>query len=160
MTDQWTDRIVGDRMTVDQQFTDRVADSQFSRQQWGLVMTAVEFNIEHPGDEEAARLVADTSNLPSVIPELDAVDQQGPMGSAGGPARDENNDSSGLLGGITDALGLGGTGGGDGDGETVDQDQLEAADRLAQEYATQLQTHLEDNGKWTQVRTAAGTTDQ
>ncbi|WP_136715309.1 DUF5799 family protein [Halorientalis salina] len=157
MTDQWTDLIVGDRMTVDQQFTDRVANSQFSRQQWGLVMTAVEFDIERPDDEESAELVADTSNLPSIIPELDAVDQQGPMGGGAGRG-DKSGDSSGLLGGITDALGLGG--GGDGDTDQVDQDQLEAADRLAQEYATQLQNQLEDTGKWEEVRTVAAATDQ
>ena len=160
MSDQWTDRIVGDRMTVDQQFTDRVTNSQFSRQQWGLVMTAVEFDIEHPADDERARLVADTSNLPSIMPELDTIEQAGPMGGAGGPGNRGKGESSGLLGGLKDALGFGG---GDQEAETspeIDQEQLEAAEQLAQEYAAQLQTQLEDGGKWDDVRTAASSSDQ
>jgi len=160
MSDQWTDRIIGDRMTVDQQFTDRVTNSQFSRQQWGLVMTAVEFDIEHPADEERARLVADTSNLPSIMPELDAVEQAGPMGAAGGPGNPGSGDSTGLLGGLKDALGFGG-----GDQESdanaaVDRERLEAAEELAQEYAAELQAQLEDGGKWNEVRTAASSADQ
>ncbi|MFB6179327.1 MAG: DUF5799 family protein [Halorientalis sp.] len=149
MTDQWTDRIVGDRMAVDQQFTDRVTSSPFSRQQWGLVMTAVEFDIEHPEDEAQAELVADTSNLPAVLPELDSV-EQGPMGM-GGPGQREDT-GGGMLGGIKDALGLGGESDGD---DEIDQERLAAAERLAKEYAAELQAHLEDGGKWAEIRAAA-----
>jgi hypothetical protein len=31
----WTDSIVGDRMSVDRAFNQRVADSEFTRQEWG-----------------------------------------------------------------------------------------------------------------------------
>lgn len=160
MSDQWTDLIVGDRMTVDQQFSDRVTNSQFSNQQWGLVMTAVEFEIEQPDDEEHAQLVADTSNLPAIMPELDNIDQVGPMGGAGGPGQRGGNDGSGLLGGVKDALGLGGGSEESEAGTDIDQDKLEAAEALAQEYATQLQSQLEDGGKWAEVRAAASSTDQ
>ena len=37
---EWTDAIVGERMAVDNQFTDRVTASRFSSQEWGLIMTA------------------------------------------------------------------------------------------------------------------------
>ncbi|MFB6255890.1 MAG: DUF5799 family protein, partial [Haloplanus sp.] len=56
----WTDRIVGDRMAVDREFSDRVRASEFSNQEWGLVMTAVDFEIEHAEDPDRARIVADT----------------------------------------------------------------------------------------------------
>jgi len=36
----------------------------------------------------------------------------------------------------------------------VDADELAAAERLVQEYADELQAHLEDNGRWEQVRLA------
>ena len=124
--EHWTDRIVGDRMTVDQQFTDRVESSPFSRQQWGLVMTAIEFEIENPSDDEAAQLVADTSALSSVIPELDSMDEHpmaGPSGPSGSGGRGGSGD--GVIGGIKDALGLGG----DGDDADLDEERLAAADR-------------------------------
>ena len=137
-TRPWEDRIVGDRMTVDQEFTDTVESSQFSRQQWGLIMTAVEFDIENPSDESAA-LVADTEKLPHVMDELDDIDARNPMAAS--------DDSDG---GILDSLG-GLFGGGDDDHD----EQLAAAERLADRYAEQLQTHLEEQGKWDEIRAAA-----
>lgn len=137
---EWKDLIVGARMTVDQEFARRVAESQFSRQQWNLVMTAVEFEVESPGDPERARIVADTSKLPAVMPELDAVDAAMGGPGAGGPDR-----SGGLLDGIRNFLG--GDGGDDG--------RQAAAEALAQEYAAELQAHLESTGRWEDVRAAA-----
>lgn len=153
MTDRWTDRIVGDRMTVDQQFSDRVTQSQFNRQQWGLVMTAVEFDIENPADPDRATLVADTSSLPNVIPELEHV-ESGPPGTSGGPTRD-SGDGGGLVDTLTDALGLGGGDGDDSEGDGVDEETLNAAEQLVGEYADELQAHLEERGKWADVRAAA-----
>lgn len=144
MTDDWTGRIAGERMAADKQFADRVEASSFSNQQWGLVMTAVEFDIEGPEDPETARLVADTSKLPSIMPELDKVGQGGPMGggSPGGDSRSGSN-GSGLLDGVKAALGLAG-----GDGE---DDRTEEAHALAQAYAEELQQELESNGRWQRI---------
>jgi len=148
MTDRWTDRIVGDRMTVDQEFAERVTQSQFDKQQWGLVMTAVEFEIEHPDDPDRATLVADTSSLPSVLPELEKL-AQGPGGMAGGLDGGRDNDG-GIVDTLTNALGLGGDG-----GDSVDEEKLDAAEQLVGEYAETLQKHLEERGKWADVRAAA-----
>ncbi len=137
MTDDWTGRIAGERMAVDKQFTDRVEASSFSSQQWGLVMTAVEFDIEGAGDPETASLVADTSKLPSILPELDKVDQGGPM-AGGGPGND--GDSGGLLDGVKSALGL--------SGGSSDEERAEEAKQLAQAYAEELQQELRANGRW------------
>jgi hypothetical protein len=139
----WQELIAGARMTVDQEFSSRVRDSEFSRQQWGLVMTAVEFDIESPDDPEQARLVADTSKVEHVLPELDNLQgQMGPGGAAGGRS------GGGLLDSLKSVLGGGGGGN--------DEERLAAADALAQEYATELQAHLESSGRWDEVRTAAG----
>ncbi len=138
--------IVGDRMAVDQEFAQRVNDSEFSRQEWGLVMTAVEFDIEHAGDDERARLVADTSKVRQVMPEMENIQSQ--MNAMGGGQ--PKGDSRGIFSSVKDALGLGGGGGGSG----VDEDRLEAAERLAQEYADELQQRLESQGKWERVRSA------
>ena len=152
---EWTDRIVGDRMAVDREFTDRIKASQFSRQEWGLVMTATEFEIENPEDDERAQLVANTEKLPAVIPELDRISSQaGAMGAGGEGAGGASGGMSGgggggVLGSLRNALGLGSGGGG------ADEETIAAADRLAQEYASELQRRLEDRGKWAEIRAIA-----
>jgi hypothetical protein len=137
----WTDRIVGERMQVDQAFNEKVAASNFSNQQWGLIMTAVEFEIENPDDPESARLVANTSKVESIVPELENIDQRTGMAAQGGGG---SGSSGGLLDGVKSALGLGGGGG-------IDREQLAAAEELAQMYAGDLQDKLQARGKWVDV---------
>ena len=147
---EWTDAIVGERMTVDNQFNERVAASRFSSQEWGLIMTATEFEIEDADDSEAARVVADTSSLPAIMPELENLrSQMAGMGGAPGGAGDSGGSGGGVVDSIKGALGLGGAGGGG-----PSDEELEAAERLVQEYADELQAHLEEVGKWEQVRVA------
>lgn len=138
MSGQWRDQLAGARMQVDQQFTDRVMASEFSNQQWGLIMTAVDFDIKDPENPKEARLVADTDKLPQIMPELDNVPQgMGGPGAAGGGRGSKS-------GGFMDRLRslLGGSGGG------VDQEQLVAATDLVNEYTKQLQAFLEEEGRW------------
>ena len=150
----WTDRIVGARMTVDQEFSSRIADSQFSNQQWSLIMTATEFEIEHPDDPDRARLVADTEQVEQIIPELENVPSGG-MGAMGGqaPGEQQGSSSGGVFDSIMGALGLG-----DGDGDDH-AEKLRAAERLTQEYADELQSHLESQGRWQSVREVAAAGD-
>jgi len=149
MSGNWTDMIVGDRMAVDNEFNAQVEASEFSRQEWGLVMTAVEFDIEDPGTDRA-RLVADTTNLSAVMPEMDRIaDQQG-MG--GGGMGGGGASGGGILGSLRDALGFGGGG-----SSSTDPDRVRAAEELASAYAKELQAHLEEQGKWEEVCAAAET---
>ena len=136
----WTSRIAGERMAVDREFTDRVEASSFSNQQWGLVMTATEFEIENPGDPETARVVADTSNLPSIMPELERVENQTGMG---GPPAQQSGGSGGVLSSLLNVLGLGG-----GDDS---EEQVAEAEQLTQAYADELQQAIESNGRWESV---------
>ncbi|RZH66789.1 DUF5799 family protein [Natrinema altunense] len=142
----WTDRIVGERMAVDQEFSTQIEASQFSNQQWSLIMTATEFEIEHSDDPDRARIVANTDKLDGVIPELDNV--QAGMGAMAGGRADEGSSSSsgGVFDSIMGALGVGG------DSGPSEADQRKAAERLTQEYAAQLQSHLESKGKWETIR--------
>ncbi|MFA1610890.1 DUF5799 family protein [Halobellus rubicundus] len=142
----WTDSIVGDRMTVDREFNDRVENSRFTSQEWGLIMTATELEIEHADDPERARIVADTEKLPQIMPELDNVRSQ--MAQMGGAPGEDSDSGAGIVDSLKGALGLGnGTGGND-------QERLDAAERLTQAYADALQDHLESKNKWEQVRIA------
>jgi len=139
----WTDRIVGDRMAVDREFSERVRDSEFSNQEWGLVMTAVDFEIEDADDPDRARIVADTESLPQMMPELAKV-RQG-MGPGGPGAQQQADSGTGVLDAIRGALGMGGD---------DDAEKLDAAERLVDEYATALQQRLEEKGKWDDIRQA------
>lgn len=143
-TPNWTDAIVGERMAVDREFSDRVRDSRFNNQEWGLIMTATEFEIETADDPEAARIVADTSKLSAIMPEVEKIRRN--MGAMGGASAER--ESGGFISSVKDALGFGG--GGDG----VDPDRVAAAEDLVQEYAGALQAHLEEKGRWEQVRIA------
>jgi len=141
----WTDSIVGDRMTVDREFNDRITGSEFTSQEWGLIMTATEFDIEHADDPERARIVADTENLPQIMPELENVRSQ--MSQMGGAPGEGGSGSGGIVDSLKGALGLGGSDG-------PDEDRIDAAEELTQAYADELQTHLESKNKWEQVRIA------
>ena len=139
----WTDSLAADRMAVDKEFGDRVRESEFTSQEWGLVMAAVEFEIEGADDPETARVVADTSQLPQIMPELDNVRSQ--MGGMGGAPTGGSGGGGG--GGVVDSIkGALGIGNGDGGDE-----RLATAEQLAQEYADELQARLEDRGKWKKV---------
>lgn len=144
-TRAWDDMIVGDRMAVDREFNTEVENSEFSRQQWGLIMTAVELEIENPGDDEHAQLVANTDKLPHVMGELDNIDTQ--MGAMAG-GESSGGGGGGVFGSLKRTLGLGGSSG-------TDSKKLGAAEQLAGTYAQQLQTRLEERGKWDDIRAAA-----
>jgi hypothetical protein len=141
----WTDHIVGDRMTVDTTFADRVEASGFSRQEWGLIMTAVEFDITDPQDPDEARLVATTDNLEAVLPEIERVAEMERRATGGGGG------DGGILDTLRGALGLD-----DGD-DGPDEEDVAEARRLTQAYADELQTHLHDRGRWTEVCELAAT---
>jgi len=142
----WTDAIVGDRMVVDREFSDRVSNSKFSNQEWGLIMTATDLEIEHADDPDRAQIVANTENLSQIMPELEEVRNQMPSmgGEKGGGS---GGSGSGIVDQVKGALGLG-------NGQAKRQERTRAAEKLTQEYATELQRHLESKGKWDQVRVA------
>lgn len=143
----WNDHVVGDRMTVDQEFSGRVQASDFTSQEWGLIMTATEFEIDDPGTDDA-QIVANTENLPQMMPELENVRKQIP----GPGANNQSGSPNGILGNLKDALGLD-------SGNDVDQERLEDARKLTQEYAKQFQQHLEKRGKWEDVQEIAMKSD-
>lgn len=144
MTNDWQDHLAGARMRVDQQFEQRVRDSRFSSQEWGLVMTAVEFEVQSAGDPDSARLVADTDKLQAVIPELGKIQEE--MGGA--PRPPSGSSGGGLFGRLRQYLG-GLTS--DPSPEGTSDEQLEAARALADDYAVELQAYLEEQGRWADV---------
>ncbi|SDJ44206.1 hypothetical protein SAMN05216226_103213 [Halovenus aranensis] len=140
MSNGWQDKLAGARMQVDQQFNDRIVASEFTNQQWGLIMTAVEFDIENPQDPAQAELVADTDQVEHILPELENM----PQGMGGAPMgqQDSGSGGDGVLGKIR---GLFGSDGGD---DGIDENRLESATALVDEYADELQAFLEEQGRW------------
>ncbi|WP_435318691.1 DUF5799 family protein [Haloarchaeobius sp. TZWSO28] len=142
----WQDTIVGDRMTVDKEFNQEVLDSEFSNQEWDLIMSAIEFEIENPENPEEARIVANDEKLSAIIPELEKISQQMQgMGGAPGGSGGSSGGGGGLFDSVKNALGMGGG------GKKREAERTEAASKLASEYAETLQAHLESKGKWASV---------
>jgi hypothetical protein len=142
MTEEWLDRLAGARMQVDQQFNDRVRNSQFSNQQWGLIMTAVEFDIENPGNPADATLVARTDNVEKILPELDNIQQ----GMGGLQRQNQRSSGGGLFSQLRSYLP-----GGKDTSDGHDADQLDAATALVEEYTTELQAYLKEEGRWDDI---------
>ena len=149
MTSGWTDRIVGERMTVDQEFNDEVVASEFSNQEWDLIMSAVEFEIRNPETPEEARIVANDEKIEAIVPELANIrDQMQAMGGApgGGGGRGNTRSGGGLFDSVKNVLGMSG----DSD-EQREQERIEAASALATRYGEELQAHLEAKGRWHEI---------
>ncbi|WP_440989413.1 DUF5799 family protein [Haloarchaeobius baliensis] len=155
MHNRWTDQVVGERMTVDKEFTQDVVNSEFSNQEWDLIMSAVEFEIENPESPADARIVANTEKVATIVPELDDINaQMQAMGGApGGGSRDRGSGGSGLVDSVKSALGMGG--GGD---DEPDQERIDAASELAGRYGEELQAHLESKGRWEEICAVAAQT--
>lgn len=133
----WLDRVAGERMQFDSEFSEVITDSPFSSQQWGLVMTAAEFHIQHPEDPDSAELVVDTSKLPAIMAELDNIDQGLAQAGGGQPGQ-----GSGIVDSIRDRLGFG----------DADDNQLrDAAEELLAEYADGFQERLVAANRWEEV---------
>ena len=151
---RWSDQFVGDRMAVDRSFSERVAASEFSSQEWGTIMTAVDLEIEQPADPEQARLVADTRKVEQVLPAIEEMRQSipaiggGPPGS-GGQDAGRTDSSGGVLDSIRRFFGV---------GEDVSDHRAESAAALADEYARTFQDHLETHGKWERACSVAAST--
>jgi hypothetical protein len=148
MTDKWTDMLAGARMQVDQQFQSRLERSEFTNQEWGLVMTAVDFKIMNADDPEEAQLVADRDQIRQIIPELDSIQRQ--MGGAARPV-ESNPDGSGMFGRLKQYLGFLS----DDSSDKPDEERLASAKMLVDEYTEQLEAYLRENGRWEEIREAA-----
>lgn len=148
MENNWTDRLAGARMRVDQQFQDRLAESEFTNQEWGLIMTAVEFEVEYADDPERARLIANKEKIEEIIPELQNIQHE--MGGSPRPV-DSAPTGDGIFGRFKQYLHqLRPEKPAQNDSERVAEARL-----LVDEYAHDLQTFLEKRGRWEEIRQAA-----
>ena len=148
MSNEWTDQLAGARMQVDQRYQETLDGSSFSNQEWGLVMTAIDWDIENPENPEEAELVPDTHKLSDIIPELENIQQQ--MGGASQPV-EEGPDTSGFLGRIKQYVHDLTS---DASGESS-QKRYNDAVELVEGYTMELQSYLEERGRWEDICAAA-----
>jgi hypothetical protein len=125
----WYSRAAHERVQVDSSFNSRLRDKPVTAHQWGLLMTAIEFDIVNPEEPERARIVPDVSKVDSV---LDQVKEAEDAPNAPAP------DSPGIVERVKRALGI---------SESEDP-YKRAARSLASQYATELQAELEKQGRW------------
>jgi hypothetical protein len=135
--DDWTNHLAGARMAVDQQFEDRVLASDFSNQQWGLIMSAVEFRIERAAEPDAASLVVETEQVEAIVPELNKIQDQ--MGGAPG---EPQGGSGSTMDRIKDWLGM---------SQHNEEDQLAEATVLVEAYGDQLERYLKEQDRWEDI---------
>jgi hypothetical protein len=153
MSNEWTDQLAGARMQVDQRYQETLDASSFSNQEWGLVMTAIDWDIENPETPDEAELVADTSKLSEIIPELESIQQE--MGGSQRPV-EEGPDTSGFLGRIKryiDDLTANGS------SESSEKRYNDAVE-LVEGYTMELQSYLEERGRWADVCAAAASEEE
>jgi hypothetical protein len=148
MSDKWSDMLAGARMQVDQQFQRRLEQSDFTNQEWGLVMTAVDFEVLNADDPEEAQLVANRDQIRQIIPELDSIQRQ--MGGAARPV-ESNPDGGGMFGRVKQYLNFLS----DDTSDEPDEERLAKAKVLVDEYTEQLEAYLRDRDRWEEVREAA-----
>jgi hypothetical protein len=132
----WLDRVAGARMEFDSEFSEVVAASSLTNQQWGLIMTAAEFQIEAPENPEQAELVPVTENLPAVMSQVEQLGEGMGMGGQR-PAS-----GGGLMDSIKDLFGGGGGG---------SEELVQTAEDLLKQYAEGFQERLEAMDRWEEV---------
>jgi hypothetical protein len=104
--------------------------------------------VEHAGDPERARLVADTDKIRDIIPELDNIQQE--MGGSPRPVT-ESPSGEGIVGKLKQYLSGLQTDSSSGS----DEERLAEASTLVEDYAGELQTFLEERDRWEDIRQAA-----
>ncbi|MFB6311567.1 MAG: DUF5799 family protein [Salinirussus sp.] len=145
----WTDKLARARITVDKEFYEDIERSQFTEQEWGLIMTAVEWRVHNASDPQTARLVADTSKVKDILPQLREIRTRVEEAQRGVQRpRTLADGFTGWINGFVEMLG------------NVLSDEardarLDDAEQLANKYALRVQEHLEDKGRWEEVRLAA-----
>lgn len=135
--------LVGHRLAVDQEFAERVRDSEFSSMEWDLIMSTVSFELSDPGDPENAAIVADLEGIPKAINAIEDLPDAGP-GVGGGPASAGGN--QGIFGRISARLGLD-----ESVGSSSRDERIQAANALVTEYAEVLQIHLKQQRHWQEL---------
>jgi hypothetical protein len=148
---EWTDKLARARIQVDKEFHEAIERSQFTEQEWGLVMTAVEWRVANPTDPDHAKLVAETDNVEDILPQLTRIRRDVQTAAAGPDAARQRSLAEGFSGwinGFVEMLSRAVSGG------STDS-RVEAADALAAEYAERVQDYLERRGRWDDIRQAA-----
>jgi hypothetical protein len=148
---EWTDKLARARIQVDKEFYESIERSQFTEQEWGLIMRATEWRVANPESPEHAKLVAETDKVAEILPQLSRIRQDVQTAAAGPEAARQRTLAEGFSGwinGFVEMLSRAVT-------SNSRDSRVEDAEALAAEYAERVQDYLERRGKWNEVRKAA-----
>ena len=148
---EWTDKMARARIQVDKEFYESIERSQFTEQEWGLIMRATDWRVANAEDPEHARLVAETDRVAEILPQLSRIRQDVQTAAAGPEAARQRTLAEGFSGwinGFVEMLSRAVTGG-------SRDSRVDDAQDLADQYAERVQAYLERRGKWDDVRRAA-----
>ncbi len=129
-------------MAVDQQFTDRLAESSFSNAEWDVIMSVVEFELADPATPEHAHIEPRLDDLDTAVSAANDVPDVAATGPVAGDQQD--NDRKGVMGTIMNRLGMGGGGSNTGNSD----DRRHDAESLINEYSDSLEQRIKDAGEW------------
>lgn len=134
------DQLIGHRMAVDNEFSSRVIDSQFSHGEWDVIMSTVTFEIDRPDTPEEATLQPTLDDLDAAIAATEEMPSIDSFGALSEPA----DASTSLLDRLRSVLG--------GGGHSTDREGRRAdAQALIEQYAEVLEIHLKQRSAWTKV---------
>lgn len=129
--------LIGHRMNADKVFASRVAESRFSRAEWDLIMSIVEFEIDDPSDPETAKLLPVTDDLDDALAATDEI----PTVNASDPYSAGSPQSESFLDRLTNWIGR----------FSLDDERREKATVLVNEYAATLQGQLRQRDVWDEL---------
>jgi hypothetical protein len=139
----WTDAIISERITVDEEFEMNVAESEFTKQEWDTIMSMLELRMENVDDPENAQVSADVERLPQILKNMGSVEMRpsqsgtntGEPKGIGGKLREK------LFGvKVGDVINL------DRGDDKINEGRLRTAEQLVEDYLNELQTQLEKTG--------------
>lgn len=139
----WTDAIISERIAVDEEFEMNVADSEFTKQEWNIMMSMLELKITNVDDPENAQVSANVEKLPEILKNLESVETRPsqPAANTGEPKGIGGKLRAKLFGiKVGDVISF------DRGDDGIDEKRLQTAEQLVNDYLSALQTQLEMTG--------------
>lgn len=136
--------LVGHRMYVDNEFTQRVLESGFSSAEWDIIMSVVSFRVHAPDEPEEATLYPAMDGLPDAIaatdelPDFQTVQHTQPRQRSGGRV-------SRFVTQLRESLGL------DFAKKRDRHERVQAAEKLVSDYTEVLEIHLRQQSRWDDI---------
>ena len=147
----WTDAIIRERMAVDEEFEMNIADSEFTKQEWNIMMSMLDLKITNVDDPENAQVGANMEKLPEILKKMESVETRPNQSAA------DTGEPKGIAGKLRAKLfgvKVGDVISFDRGDDEIDAERLQTAEQLVDDYLSNLQSQLETRGSMARACTA------